>query len=112
MCHVHPPLGKTQNCTRGQLQRSNGFCALISVDPIRHQAVIAAAIFARGQRQVQIIAAKIPVEGLLCLLSPTYISRHFISSGASIDRCMGRSEERRVGTECVSTCRTRWWPST
>src|SRR3546814_18490835 len=22
----------------------------------------------------------------------------------------GRSEERRVGTECVSTCRSRWWP--
>src|SRR3546814_19751867 len=22
-----------------------------------------------------------------------------------------RSEERRVGTECVSTCRSRWWPS-
>src|SRR3546814_19703537 len=22
----------------------------------------------------------------------------------------GRSEERRVGEECVSTCRTRWWP--
>src|SRR3546814_18912059 len=22
-----------------------------------------------------------------------------------------RSEERRVGTECVSTCSTRWWPS-
>src|SRR3546814_11173803 len=21
-----------------------------------------------------------------------------------------RSEERRVGTECVSTCRCRWWP--
>src|SRR3546814_18274135 len=21
-----------------------------------------------------------------------------------------RSEERRVGKECVSTCRTRWWP--
>src|SRR3546814_11664779 len=21
-----------------------------------------------------------------------------------------RSEERRVGTECVSTCRSRWWP--
>src|SRR3546814_13656664 len=21
-----------------------------------------------------------------------------------------RSEERRVGQECVSTCRTRWWP--
>src|SRR3546814_11504763 len=21
-----------------------------------------------------------------------------------------RSDERRVGTECVSTCRSRWWP--
>src|SRR3546814_14871931 len=25
-------------------------------------------------------------------------------------RCMSlRSEERRVGNECVSTCRSRWW---
>src|SRR3546814_14532658 len=25
--------------------------------------------------------------------------------------CLGiRSEERRVGKECVSTCRSRWWP--
>src|SRR3546814_16925051 len=23
-----------------------------------------------------------------------------------------RSEERRVGKECVSPCRTRWWPDT
>src|SRR3546814_14474658 len=23
---------------------------------------------------------------------------------------MSRSEERRVGKECVSTCRSRWWP--
>src|SRR3546814_17390278 len=23
----------------------------------------------------------------------------------------GRSEERRVGNECVSTCRSRWYPS-
>src|SRR3546814_14680955 len=22
-----------------------------------------------------------------------------------------RAEERRVGKECVSTCRSRWWPS-
>src|SRR3546814_12082215 len=25
-------------------------------------------------------------------------------------RCVERSEERRVGKECVSTCRSRWWP--
>src|SRR3546814_8456644 len=24
--------------------------------------------------------------------------------------CAGRSEERRVGKECVSTCRSRWSP--
>src|SRR3546814_5418554 len=23
---------------------------------------------------------------------------------------IGRSEERRVGNECVGTCRSRWWP--
>src|SRR3546814_13168728 len=23
---------------------------------------------------------------------------------------LSRSEERRVGKECVSTCRARWWP--
>src|SRR3546814_5284718 len=27
-----------------------------------------------------------------------------------VDHGRGRSEERRVGTECVSTCRSRWSP--
>src|SRR3546814_8481758 len=27
------------------------------------------------------------------------------------DIVSSRSEERRVGKECVSTCRSRWWPS-
>src|SRR3546814_12918365 len=29
-----------------------------------------------------------------------------------VRRALGhiRSEERRVGEECVSTCRSRWWP--
>src|SRR3546814_18912443 len=32
-------------------------------------------------------------------------------AAASIDRSAPtRSEERRVGKECVSTCRSRWWP--
>src|SRR3546814_1158816 len=26
------------------------------------------------------------------------------------DELAQRSEERRVGKECVSTCRSRWWP--
>src|SRR3546814_14315949 len=31
----------------------------------------------------------------------------FLGSGIMALR---RSEERRVGKECVSTCRSRWWP--
>src|SRR3546814_10217721 len=31
-------------------------------------------------------------------------------SGAEQDQYQWRSEERRVGKECVSTCRSRWSP--
>src|SRR3546814_19107707 len=27
-----------------------------------------------------------------------------------LQKADGRSEERRVGKECVSACRSRWWP--
>src|SRR3546814_15554024 len=34
--------------------------------------------------------------------------------GLAASRCgphkTARSDERRVGKECVSTCRSRWWP--
>src|SRR3546814_20781298 len=38
--------------------------------------------------------------------------RHFttLSRGASSAAASPRSEERRVGKECVSTCRSRWSP--
>src|SRR3546814_20708336 len=32
------------------------------------------------------------------------------AGGAELQRHLGRSEERRVGKECVSTCRSRWSP--
>src|SRR3546814_14446130 len=32
-------------------------------------------------------------------------------TGSGIGSAMVRSEERRVGKECVSTCRSRWSPS-
>src|SRR3546814_12577063 len=43
---------------------------------------------------------------LITLLAP-----HILVKGAdyTVERVVGaRSEERRVGKECVSTCRTRW----
>src|SRR3546814_3166229 len=39
--------------------------------------------------------------------------RYIGDGGASLKRLaeiLGRSEERRVGKECVSTCRSRWSP--
>src|SRR3546814_11639128 len=32
------------------------------------------------------------------------------ASGVLAPACSTRSDERRVGKECVSTCRSRWWP--
>src|SRR3546814_15307616 len=32
------------------------------------------------------------------------------ASGRCVIPPQSRSEERRVGKECVSTCRSRWWP--
>src|SRR3546814_18221175 len=33
-----------------------------------------------------------------------------VSAGDRLREAGGRSEERRVGKGCVSTCRSRWWP--
>src|SRR3546814_12097875 len=39
-------------------------------------------------------------------------ARHtgYLESGAQSKNGFNRSEERRVGKECVSTCRSRWSP--
>src|SRR3546814_3957605 len=40
----------------------------------------------------------------------TSCTDHPWSSSTRRVRCSSRSEERRVGKECVSTCRSRWSP--
>src|SRR3546814_16127212 len=48
-----------------------------------------------------------------CLLRPFCNSRHGNRRDTNFDGYAGlRSEERRVGKECVSTVRSRWWPYT
>src|SRR3546814_16454708 len=48
---------------------------------------------------------------------PTESEEMFQNSLRLVEQCdivyghIFRSEERRVGKECVSTCRSRWWPS-
>src|SRR3546814_15580656 len=38
------------------------------------------------------------------------IAAGYVCPGRGSTCCAGRSEERRVGKECVSTCRSRWSP--
>src|SRR3546814_13352078 len=46
---------------------------------------------------------------ILPLVDVTLLPTKLDRTGLVI-RGEGRSEERRVGKECVSTCRSRWWP--
>ena len=44
------------------------------------------------------------------LFSTKYKTIGFDMNQARVTALMARSEERRVGKECVSTCRSRWSP--
>src|SRR3546814_12021131 len=50
------------------------------------------------------------VLGSLWLLMPERDARPALASNASASKPTLRSEERRDGEECGSTCRSRWWP--
>src|SRR3546814_12876640 len=43
-------------------------------------------------------------------VSDRTVRRWWLQARAWVHNEMGRSEERRVGKECVSTCRSRWSP--
>src|SRR3546814_9380240 len=49
-----------------------------------------------------------PVDQLLALLETEYVV--LLTRLSAHVRSPDRSEERRVGKECVSTCRSRWSP--
>src|SRR3546814_2639695 len=62
------------------------------------------------------LAAAWPETDSVGLLRRRALWRAGIYRALELCRCgdpvggSGRSEERRVGKECVSTCRYRWWP--
>src|SRR3546814_14978742 len=65
----------------------------------------------------RMVAAFLSLEGFDDVELHIVGDSHSVFSGStsSIDgnprvRILGRSEERRVGKECVSTCRSRWSP--
>src|SRR3546814_4820979 len=56
-------------------------------------------------------AVAAPEKILDCVRSWQWTSSPITTSQVELSYAMsGRSEERRVGKECVSTCRSRWSP--
>src|SRR3546814_20017214 len=68
------------------------FDALVPVTP---SSICASNVIAFNMRKLALDGVRVPFS-------------HFIEKSAG--RCPKRSEERRVGKECVSTCRSRWSP--
>src|SRR3546814_17782297 len=51
-----------------------------------------------------------PNTGAIVRVHGPFVSDEEVEAVADFWRAQGRSEERRVGKECVSTCRSRWSP--
>src|SRR3546814_19723767 len=67
--------------------------------------------FAHSSAIPWIVKQAVERAGLTGIPSGSHVFRHSLATamlreGSSLER----SEERRVGNECVSTCRSRWWP--
>src|SRR3546814_8310623 len=79
-------------------------CALpISGDAVRGAAAMAAGVRDAGDLRRRRTARSAGASGAA--------GGHAGGGGGGGDRPADRSEERRVGKECVSTCSSRWSPS-
>src|SRR3546814_6657325 len=64
-----------------------------------------------GDQVVAVVAADGVVgEALVGLAEAVFRPRDAVVGIGEGKGALGRSEERRVGKECVSTCRSRWSP--
>src|SRR3546814_9832738 len=65
---------------------------------------------------IEVLWTAVPVMILIVIAIPSYKLLYYVDRVADADMTLKvtghqRSEERRVGKECVSTCRSRWSPS-
>src|SRR3546814_9082673 len=54
------------------------------------------------------VRGEVPSAGQGALLEAALVAG--VDHGPQARPCFRRSEERRVGKECVRRCRSRWWP--
>src|SRR3546814_10063245 len=65
---------------------------------------------AEGRVVVQRQLRRAQVEAFFARQPASVVGIEACGSAHDWGRRLRRSEERRVGKECVSTCRSRWWP--
>src|SRR3546814_17107798 len=81
--------------------------------PEGHYAIpLGQANIVRSGADVSVLAYGTMVHVALAAAESTGVDAEVIDLRSLVPLDLGtRSEERRVGTECVSTCRSRWSPS-
>src|SRR3546814_15614200 len=78
--------------------------AELASDPIKVPIVVGRNPMARWANPDEITGAAV----FLASPSASFVNGHILGVDGGISVTFYRSEERRVGNECVSTCRSRW----
>src|SRR3546814_14673220 len=73
-------------------------------DPVRSGPILARTPLGRWGKPEDV------AEGVAFLCTPASAFMTGVILPVDGGYLIARSEERRVGKECVSTCRYRWWP--
>src|SRR3546814_18224310 len=89
-----------------------------NVRPVRLLKGMTSPLAGRGPQDIDFIVVRENVEGeyseiggrLYAGPDQEMVSQLSCFTRRGTDRILERSEERRVGNECVSTCRSRWAP--
>src|SRR3546814_686361 len=96
---------------RFSAQRENPVSGLPNFEALRGQAPFGSAtVIAAKLVNFEDLAAFLPGEGSQQLIDQVARRLTLACHGTQLHHDLDRSEERRGGKECVSTCRTRWSP--
>src|SRR3546814_21087501 len=83
---------------------------LVLLSPDAASSILDQQVQALGTRVTEFMERAAEWSELACFAHLHRVGDPATLNRRSADCLLGRSEERRVGKECVSTCRSRWSP--
>src|SRR3546814_15243607 len=108
------PYAAAVDKAKAQLAAANARAAYTAADKKRGQRLLADNAIAKRDFEAKRNAAREAAanqQAAGAMLESAQLDLEHTRIVAPISGRMSRSEERRVGKECVSTCRSRWSPS-